>query len=131
MRIIRQLVYGFEARIAIRWRTGRVCLPSDAPHTMPPYLGQGACSGVRDATNLARNCALCSTGRPRTHCWTPMRASAAPTSPPSPTGRSAWAGRQHARRRGRCRTSPTRMPATPTCRSTVDERTGRTEEGVH
>ncbi|WP_329333271.1 bifunctional 3-(3-hydroxy-phenyl)propionate/3-hydroxycinnamic acid hydroxylase [Streptomyces sp. NBC_01352] len=53
VRITRQLVYGFEARIANRWRTGRVFLAGDAAHTMPPYLGQGACSGLRDATNLA------------------------------------------------------------------------------
>lgn len=53
LRIVRRLVYGFEARIATRWRVGRVFLSGDAAHTMPPYLGQGACSGMRDATNLA------------------------------------------------------------------------------
>ena len=53
VRITRQLVYAFEARIATRWRTGRVFLAGDAAHTMPPYLGQGACGGIRDATNLA------------------------------------------------------------------------------
>ncbi|MFF4354076.1 bifunctional 3-(3-hydroxy-phenyl)propionate/3-hydroxycinnamic acid hydroxylase [Streptomyces sp. NPDC001530] len=53
VRITRRLVYGFEARIATRWRAGRVFLTGDAAHTMPPYLGQGACSGIRDSTNLA------------------------------------------------------------------------------
>lgn len=51
--IIRQLVYTFEARGAQRWRDGRVFLAGDAAHTMPPYLGQGACSGIRDSANLA------------------------------------------------------------------------------
>jgi 3-(3-hydroxy-phenyl)propionate hydroxylase len=53
MTIARQLVYQFEARIAHQWRVGDVFLTGDAAHTMPPYLGQGACSGIRDATNLA------------------------------------------------------------------------------
>jgi len=50
---IRQIVYSFEARIAERWRDGRVFLVGDAAHTMPPYMGQGMCSGIRDASNLA------------------------------------------------------------------------------
>jgi 2-polyprenyl-6-methoxyphenol hydroxylase-like FAD-dependent oxidoreductase len=50
---IRQIVYTFEARIAERWRDGRVFLVGDAAHTMPPYMGQGMCSGIRDASNLA------------------------------------------------------------------------------
>jgi 3-(3-hydroxy-phenyl)propionate hydroxylase len=53
LRIARHLVYGFEARIATRWRIDRVFLAGDAAHTMPPYLGQGACSGLRDASNIA------------------------------------------------------------------------------
>lgn len=52
VRIIRQTVYTFEARIADRWRTGSVLLAGDAAHTMPPYMGQGACSGMRDGLNL-------------------------------------------------------------------------------
>lgn len=51
--IIRQIVYTFECRLADKWRSRRVLLGGDAAHTMPPYLGQGACSGIRDAANLA------------------------------------------------------------------------------
>ena len=51
--IVRQLEYTFESRIARTWRQGRVFLAGDAAHTQPPYLGQGACSGMRDAMNLA------------------------------------------------------------------------------
>ena len=51
--IVRQLVYTFEARIAKSWRVGRVFLIGDAAHTMPPFQGQGMCSGMRDALNLA------------------------------------------------------------------------------
>ncbi|MBC8093838.1 MAG: bifunctional 3-(3-hydroxy-phenyl)propionate/3-hydroxycinnamic acid hydroxylase, partial [Pseudonocardia sp.] len=53
VRIMRQLVYRFEARVARRWRDGWVFLAGDAAHTMPPYMGQGGCSGIRDASNLA------------------------------------------------------------------------------
>jgi 3-(3-hydroxy-phenyl)propionate hydroxylase len=51
--LVRNLVYTFECRMAKRWRVGRVFLSGDAAHTNPPYLGQGACSGMRDASNLA------------------------------------------------------------------------------
>jgi len=63
VRIIRQLVYTFEARSARRWRAGRVFLAGDAAHTMPPYLGQGACSGIRDSVNLAWKLDLVLRGR--------------------------------------------------------------------
>jgi 3-(3-hydroxy-phenyl)propionate hydroxylase len=51
--LIRNLVYTFECRLANQWRKGNVFLVGDAAHTNPPYMGQGACSGIRDAINLA------------------------------------------------------------------------------
>lgn len=60
---VRQLVYTFEARLAEQWRVGRVFLAGDAAHTMPPFMGQGMCSGMRDAKNLAWKLDLVSRGR--------------------------------------------------------------------
>jgi 2-polyprenyl-6-methoxyphenol hydroxylase-like FAD-dependent oxidoreductase/sugar lactone lactonase YvrE len=52
-RIARNVVYRFQARIAERWREGRILLAGDAAHTMPPFAGQGMLSSLRDANNLA------------------------------------------------------------------------------
>ena len=55
----RKTIYTFQSAIAKRWRTGRVFIVGDAAHLMPPFMGQGMCSGIRDASNLAWKINLC------------------------------------------------------------------------
>ena len=49
----RKTIYTFESAISRKWRKGRIFISGDAAHLMPPFMGQGMCAGIRDASNLA------------------------------------------------------------------------------
>jgi 3-(3-hydroxy-phenyl)propionate hydroxylase len=51
--IVRAAVYTFQNVVASTWKKGRLLLLGDAAHMIPPFMGQGLCSGFRDASNLA------------------------------------------------------------------------------
>ncbi|SMO41426.1 3-(3-hydroxy-phenyl)propionate hydroxylase [Thalassovita litoralis] len=51
--IVRKTIYTFHARIADKFRVGRILLAGDAAHLTPPFAGQGMNAGLRDAWNVA------------------------------------------------------------------------------
>ncbi len=59
IQIERKAVYTFQSAIAKKWSKGRVFLAGDAAHLSPPFMGQGMCAGIRDASNLAWKIANC------------------------------------------------------------------------
>jgi 3-(3-hydroxy-phenyl)propionate hydroxylase len=51
--VTRAAEYTFAARVADRWRSGRVLLCGDAAHLTPPFIGQGLGLGLRDVHQLS------------------------------------------------------------------------------
>ncbi|WP_426563326.1 bifunctional 3-(3-hydroxy-phenyl)propionate/3-hydroxycinnamic acid hydroxylase [Angustibacter sp. McL0619] len=53
LELVRVAEYHFRAQLADHWRDRNVFLLGDAAHLTPPFIGQGLCTGLRDAMNLS------------------------------------------------------------------------------
>ncbi len=62
LQVTRSAVYRFHANVAETFRSGPVFLAGDAAHQMPPFNGQGMCTGMRDAENLSWKLAQVASG---------------------------------------------------------------------
>lgn len=63
LEVNRAAVYRFHATVAETFRDGPVFLAGDAAHQMPPFNGQGMCTGMRDVENLSWKLAAVSVGQ--------------------------------------------------------------------
>ncbi len=51
--IERAQIYTFHSIIKTVWKKSHMILAGDSAHQSPPFLGQGLCAGIRDASSLA------------------------------------------------------------------------------